>query len=311
MGTGIIKDISISIIIINYNGSQLLAQCLQSIAAYTEGLEYEIIVVDNASNEGNLEQVLLEYPDVRLIQNKENLGFAKANNIGLEYAAGKFILFLNNDTYFIENSLRELFDFAESISNDVFIGCKLMNKDGSDQISVADFDTLANSFGESCFLYKLLPRSRLFNRFHYNYETISRPIEVDLIKGAFMFCSGAAVKKLGGFDSRFFFFGEESDLCYRFKAMGGKVFYYPGTRVYHVGGATVDKNQWFKFKQQNIAKIKKYQKHYRGIEFSFLLFFHYMGLFLRIPVYFFSARFSQAFFYMKLLFEYPENEFDQ
>ncbi len=310
MGSGIIKDISISIIIVNYNGSQLLAQCLKSIKAFTIVPKYEIIVVDNASTEGNLQQILSEFPDARLIQNEENFGFAKANNIGLEYASGKYILFLNNDTYFIQNSLGEIFEFAESLSVDLLIGCKLLNKDGSDQISVADFETLANSFGECIFLYKLFPGNRIFNRFHYNFENINKPVEVDMIKGAFMFCTGAAIKKLGGFDSRFFFFGEESDLCHRFKAMGGKVFYYPGTRIYHVGGATVDKDQWFKFKYQNIAKIKRYQKHYRGIEFMCLLIFYYIGLILRIPVYFLSGRLSQAFFYLKLLFEYPRNEFE-
>lgn len=316
MGTSVNKDINVSVIIVNYNSSRLLEQCLNSVEKFTRGLNYEIIVVDNASREENIAEVTSKFSCVRLIKNKENLGFAKANNIGLAYASGKYVLFLNNDTYFFENSLKKIYDFAESIKNEVFIGCRLLNEDGSNQISIVNFDTLLNSFGENFFLYKLFPKSKYLNRYHYNYKEKVLPMEVDIIKGAFIFCSASAIKNLSGFDSRFFFFGEESDLCLRFKKQGGRIYYYPGTSVYHIGGATVDRNQWFKIKNENIAKIKKYQKHYEGIEFIFLIIFHYAGLILRIPTYFIIGlllfnknKLSQSFFYLKLLFMYPRNEF--
>jgi GT2 family glycosyltransferase len=316
VGPGITKEINVSIIIVNYNSFDLLNHCLESINYFTETVNYEIIVVDNNSDQNGLGKIISNYPGVRFIRNTENLGFAKANNIGLTYASGKYILFLNNDTYFIENSLKKILDFAEDIENDAFIGCRLLNKDGSNQISLVNFDNILNSFGENFFLYLLFPGNKVLNRYHYNYKKTDFPFEVDIIKGAFMFCSANAVKRLGGFDTRFFFYGEESDICMRFKKQGGKIFFYPGTSVYHVGGVTVERDQWFKFKYQNIAKIKKFQKHYKGIEFIFLIILHYIGLILRIPLYFISGLFlfnknklSQSFFYLRLLFVYPRNEF--
>lgn len=316
MGSKNIKDINVSIIIVNYNSNHLLNKCLESIFSYTRDIKFEVIVVDNNSTEGGVDELILNYQGIKLIKNNENMGFARANNVGIEYSSGKYILFLNNDTYLTENSLKKVFEFAESVEEEVFIGCKLLNEDGSRQVSLVNFDTITNSFGENLFLYKILPGSKSLNKYYYNYKEFEDPIEVDIIKGAFMFCSESAVRKLNGFDPRFYFFGEESDLCLRFKKQGGKIFYYPGTSIYHVGGATVEKNQWFKFKYQNIAKVKKLQKHYRNPEFMVHILSHYSGLILRIPVYFISGllllnrhKLFQSFYYLKLLFIYPKNEF--
>lgn len=309
--------IDISIIIVNYNSFDLLDDCLSSIQQFTHGCSYEIIVVDNASTEGDIEKRISKYPNVILIKNKINVGFAKANNIGLEKARGKYVLFLNNDTKFFENTIKIIFDFAESLKHDSFIGCKLLNSDGSYQISIVDFDSLTNSFGENFFIYKLFPKSKLLNRFHLNYKEFTEPIQVDVVKGAFIFCSANSVKKLNGFDSRFYFYGEETDLCWRFKKSGGKVFYYPLTSIFHVGGATTDKNLWFKFKNQSIAKIQIYQKHYNGITSFLLQAFHFVGILLRVALYFASAILTfklflikKSFYYLRCLFVYPRNIFN-
>ena len=312
----IIENIDVSIIIVNYNAFSLLDQCLNSLITYTTGISYEIIVIDNNSDEGEVESITKKYKDVILIKSESNVGFAKANNIGIKQSRGKYLLLLNNDTFIVENSIKTIYEFSESKDDILFVGCKLLNSDGSQQISVVDFDNLLNSFGENFFLYKMFPRSKLINRYNINYRKVNYPIEVDIIKGAFMFCSSNAIKKLNGFDSRFYFYGEETDLCYRFKAHGGKIFYYPNTSIFHVGGATVDRYPWFKFRNQNISKIKKYQKHYRNIEFLLLIIFHYGGILIRIPFYFIAGLIRvnkklvfQAFIYLKLLFIYPKNEF--
>ncbi|MEO8398343.1 MAG: glycosyltransferase, partial [Ignavibacteriaceae bacterium] len=111
MGAQNYKFINVSIIIVNYNQLKLLHNCLLSIFNNIQSLSYEIIVVDNCSTEGNVEDVTKQYDNVTLIKNNENIGFAAANNIGLQHANGKYILFLNNDTVFYENSLKEIFDF--------------------------------------------------------------------------------------------------------------------------------------------------------------------------------------------------------
>ncbi len=290
---------------------------MNSLVNYTNGISYEIIIVDNNSDEGNVQTITAKYKNVILIENVKNVGFAKANNIGIEQARGKYFLMLNNDTIFYENTLKRIFEFSESKEGELFVGCKLLNSDGTHQISVVDFDNTLNSFGESFFLYNLFPRSKTFNRYNINFKKLNDPVEVDIIKGAFMFCSSSAIKKLKGFDSRFFFYGEETDICYRFKAQDGKIFYYPNTSIFHVGGATVNRYPWFKYKHQNIAKIKKYQKHYKGMEFLLLIISHYCGLIVRIPVYFISGLLRmkkqtilQSYYYLKLLFLYPSNVFN-
>jgi GT2 family glycosyltransferase len=309
--------IDVSVIIVNYNSFHLLKECLDSLIRFTKDIKYKIIIVDNNSTEGDVAKVISIYDNVVLIKNKVNLGFAAANNIGIEHSKGKYFLFINNDIVFNENTVKKIFNFAESINEDVFIGCKLLNLDGSHQVSIVDFDNITNSFGENFFLYKLFRKSSALNRYHLNFKTIREPIEVDIIKGAFMFCSSSAIKKLSGFDSRFYFYGEEADLCYRFKELRGRIFYFPNTCVIHVGGASADRNEWLKFKNQHLSKIKRYQKHIKNPRFTAIIFFYYAGLLLRIPTYLILGLFTlrkkmicQAYFYFKILFNYPRNEFN-
>jgi GT2 family glycosyltransferase len=316
MGQENIKAIDVSIIIVNYNSFSILEKCLNSLFKFTSGLNFEVIIVDNNSTEGKVEDFISQYQDIILIKNDSNIGFASANNVGIKYAKGKYILFLNNDVVFHENSIKQVFDFAEAFKSNLFIGCKLLNADGTHQISVVDFDNIFNSFGENFFLYKLFPTSSFFNRYHLNYKKVDQPIEVDIIKGAFMFCSTDAIKKLSGFDTRFFFYGEEADLCYRFKMLNGRIYYFPYTSVNHIGGATVDSYPWFKFKNQSIAKIKKYQKHLNNPQFRIIMIFYFTGLLIRVPVYFLMGILSfnkslllQSYYYLRLLFTYPKNEF--
>lgn len=308
--------IHVSIVIVNYNSFKLLDNCLASIFTFTKDIDFEIIVIDNNSSEGDVTEVTSKYPKVILKKNDKNVGFAAANNIGFDIAKGKYVLILNNDTIFHENTIKILFDYSEKLNHEVFVGCKLLNDDGTHQVSIVDFDTLTNSFGENFFIYKLFPRSKIFNRFHLNYKDIKQAMDVDVVKGAFILCTSSALKELKGFDPKFFFFGEETDLCYRFKKNGGTVFYYPGTSVYHVGGATTDKNLWFKFQNQSIAKIKIYQKHYIGSEAFVLKAFHFVGIFLRVPLYFIAGVLTfngsliiKSYYYCRTLFIYPPNKF--
>ncbi len=310
------KQLDISIVIVNYNSFNQLENCIKSILNFTHDCTYEIIVIDNASNEGNVENITIKYSQTLLLKNEKNIGFAAANNVGFKTAKGKYILILNNDTVFYENTLKILYDFAEQLKQEVFIGCKLLNEDGSHQISLVDFDTIINSFGENFFIYKLFPKSKSLNRFHLNFKKISSPIKVDVVKGAFIFCSSNAIRKLSGFDENFFFYGEETDLCQRFKAAGGKVFYFPMTSIYHIGGVTTDKNLWFKFRNQSVAKIKIYQKHYEGIEKFSLLLFHFLGILIRVPVYlgggistFNFSLIKKSYYYFRTFFIYPKNNF--
>ncbi len=309
--------ILVSIIIVNYNGDKLLDDCLSSIELFTTGINYEIIIVDNNSTQGNVDTIVRKYKNTFLVKNDKNEGFSKANNIGLKYANGSYILFLNNDTIFLENSINKIIQFINK--NDLgecIIGCKLFHKDNSEQLSVVDFFNLWNLIGENFFLYLIFKKSKLFNRFHFHYKQITEPIEADFMRGAFLICTASLVKKLDGFDQRFFFYGEETDLCYRAKKVGAKILFYPFTSIIHIGGATTSKNNWFKFKNANIAKIQFFQKHFSGIKFFLSILIHYFGIMLRIPIYFImgifkfdTLTFLKSFYYFRALFAYPKNNF--
>ena len=278
--------IDVSIIIVNYNSFSLLDNCLRTLFLETKEITFEVIVVDNGSTEEGIDEVISKYPKVKLITNKTIKGFAAANNQGFEEASGKYILMLNNDVVFIEDVISKVIKFSKENDDKIIIGCKLLNEDRTHQISVVDFDTIPNLFGENLFLYKLFRRSKTLNKYYLNDESIKEPIEVDAVKGAFLFLSNTVLKKLGGLDERFFFYYEETDLCYRWKHQGGKVYYYPNAELIHIGGASTDTNFWFKFRNQHISKIQFLQKHFRGIKLLLAVSIHELGLLLRFPLYF-------------------------
>lgn len=310
------KIIDISIIIINYKAYEMTANCISSIRMHTKDINYEIILADNSSDPEKLSALSKTFSDLKIIQNNTNLGFAAANNQCINMASGKYILFLNNDTLFLENSLKKIVEFAESLDYNCFIGCKLLNEDLSHQDSITDFENILNIFGENFFLYLLFPKSKLFNRYNNNRLNIDKPLDVDVIKGAFMFCWTEDIKMLNGFDENFFFYSEETDLCYRFKKSGGRVIYFPGTSIVHIGRATAMQYLWFKFKNQSIAKIQFYQKHFKGAKFLISLGIHYLGIIIRIPTYSLFGIIKLSKFnlfkancYLKTLFVYPPNRF--
>ena len=142
----------VSIIIISYNNFNLLEQCIKSVQKFTRKNTYEIIIIDNNSTEGDVSKLLNKYNDIKLIQNKKNVGFASANNQGIGIAKGKYFLLLNNDTEFIEDSISKVFEYYENNNQKMFIGPELLNSDKTHQNSIVDFDGIANLFGAASFL---------------------------------------------------------------------------------------------------------------------------------------------------------------
>lgn len=260
---------------------------------------FEIIVVDNNSKEEGLTEIICKFPNLVLIQNKENRGFAVANNQGSKIAKGEFLLILNNDTILIENTVKEIFDFARRLKIRSIVGCKLLNKDLTLQHSISDFDNFWNVFGEKFFLYLILKKSQLFNRFHQNFKLTNEILEVDVLKGAFLFISKGEFNKLNGFDDSFFFYSEETDLCKRFKNDGGKVIYYPKTSIIHLGGEATSQNLWFQYKNLNLSKIRYFQKHLAGLELYLTIVVHYIGNLIRVPLYFLMGLIKFDSYYIK------------
>ena len=212
----------LSVIIVNFNTKDLLKDCLSSIFRQTQGINFEVLVVDNGSTDDSIVMVKEKFPQASLIENKKNLGFAKANNQGIRKAKGKYIFLLNSDTVLKNNSLLKLIRFAEKHPQAGVIGCKLLNKDGREQPSVAPFFTLPKVF------LWLLTGDRFL------YSSPNKPCQVDWVMGAALMIKKEVIDKAGFLDERFFMYMEEQEWCYRIKKAGWQAWFYPGAEIFHL-----------------------------------------------------------------------------
>lgn len=306
-------QVDISIIIVNYNNFNLLDNCIASIIKFTKKVSYEIIVVDNNSPELGIDNIISKYPEINFIKNNINAGFSAANNSALKIAKGNYTLFLNNDTVFIENTLKYLIEYYELLNEKIILACRLLNQDLSIQSSIAELPSISNIIGANLFLYKLFPNSKMINKFHFKLEQINQPIDVGVAFGAFLLSKTEYYKQLNGFDESFFFYAEEMDLCKRFINSGGRIIYHPGTSVIHLEGATTSAMPWFKFKNTELATLTYYYKHFKGINFFIAAFFHYFGIIIRIPIFLIGSLvtlnkqlFLRAVFMLRQIFIFPK-----
>ncbi len=235
--------IKLSVIIVNYNVKEFVLNSISSIKKASKNIPVEIIVVDNASEDGSPEIIAQRFPEVKLIANKENLGFGKANNQALEIAKGEYILLLNPDTLLKDNTLAEMIKFMETHSDAGLATCKVLNPDGTLQLACRrSFPRPWVSFTKISGLSSLFPKSKLFAKYNLTYLDENETYTVDAVSGSFMFLRKKAIDDVGGFDPDFFMYGEDLDLCYRIKEKGWKVYYYPGTEIIHYKGESAKRS---------------------------------------------------------------------
>ncbi|MGE5430946.1 MAG: glycosyltransferase [Syntrophomonadaceae bacterium] len=235
--------IDLSIIIVNFNVKEFLQNLLSSILKSTGRLSTEIIVIDNASDDGSVEIIREKFPSVKLIASEKNLGFGRANNLGLEISKGKFILLINPDTIVQEDTFQKLIAFFEKTPEAGLAGCKVLNSDGTLQLACRrSFPGPWTSFTKVTGLGKIFPKSRLFARYNMTYLDENQTYEVDAISGAFMMMRREVYEKVGGFDPQFFMYGEDLDLCYRIQKAGYKVYYLHETQIIHYKGESTKRS---------------------------------------------------------------------
>ena len=310
-------DTKFSIVIVNFNKFNLLHNCLKSISNQFKKNNYEVIVIDNNSSESGLENIIFEFPKVKLIKNNFNAGFAAANNQGFKIAKGEYVVCLNNDTILTEDIITPLIKEIGKYNKPTIVGCQLLNTDLSLQESYHKFPSVWNLFCENFFLYKLFPKNERLSPYYYEYIGSEKYINVDVLKGAFFIVKREVLNKLNGFDEKFFFFTEETDLFYRFKKeLNGEVRFYPKLSLIHHGGGTVDSMPWFRFENLIKSKIKFFQKHCNGIDYLLKRIILFSGIFARVFLYFFVGIFlvrkkmlKKSWLYFRLLFIWPKNEF--
>ena len=228
----------VSVIIVNWNTHDILRECLLSIYEQTKTVDFEVVVVDNGSTDGSAEMVKEEFRDVILIANSSNKGFAAANNQGITVAKGRYVLLLNSDTVILDNAVARTVAFADAHPEAAAVGCRVLNPDRTLQPTCFMFPSILNLFLSSLYLYKLFPRSRFFGRERMRWWKRDDIREVDVVTGCFMLVRREAIERVGMMDERFFVYGEETDLCYRFKQAGWKIIFTPDAEIVHLGGAS-------------------------------------------------------------------------
>ena len=253
--------LDLSILIVSYNTKELLLKCLGSIVESILYFTFEIIVIDNNSSDGTIEAICKNYPQVKIIVNKENVGFAKANNQGISLGKGRYYLLLNPDTMLLSQAIDSIVDFLDK-NNDVgILGPKLLHSNFSEQISVKKFPFPIGEFMQSIFLDKIIPK--YFNaKFRDSFFGPNKPTKVDWVTGACLAIRRQVIEDTGLLDEHFFLYYEEVDFCYRAKKAGWKIYFYPSAKIIHIGGQSTKENEVFSLVAGYKSKLYFLKKHY-------------------------------------------------
>lgn len=246
----------LSVIIVNWNTRELLAQCLASIEAYPPEVPYEVWVVDNASGDGSAAMVRERFPGVRLIENEENVGFAAANNQAIEESRGKYVLLLNPDTEVQAGALQALLVFAEAHHQAGACGARLCYADGGLQPSCAPMHTPAREFWKLAYLDRIW-RLASYPMRRWDPET---PRRVEAIKGACLLLRREALEQVGPLDEQYFMYTEEVDLCYRLAEAGWELWWVPQATVTHYGEESSRQAREGMYLQLYKSKVQFYRK---------------------------------------------------
>jgi GT2 family glycosyltransferase len=229
----------LSIVIVNWKTPELLAGCLESIYADKNASQFEIWVVDNASNDGSVEMLRSRFPSVFVIANDSNLGFPKACNQAIPLSHAPYVVLLNPDTVVIENALSEMVEFLDKNPQCGAVGPRVNNPDGSLQLACRrSFPSPAAAFYRMTYLSKLFPNNPRFSTYNLTYADPDAQLDVDVLSGACMMVRKTVIDQIGLLDEEIFMCGEDVDWCWRIKKAGWRVIYLPAAVVFHYHGAS-------------------------------------------------------------------------
>ncbi|MDX1664730.1 MAG: glycosyltransferase family 2 protein [Candidatus Promineifilaceae bacterium] len=262
----------LSILIVSWNVSELLKECLHSIEAVRETVPLEVIVVDSGSSDDTVAMVRASYPWVQLLPQPENVGFARGNNIAIEEARGETLFLLNPDTVVVGNALQTLLDTLERHPEAGVVGPQLRFPDGSPQSSRRRFPTLTSAFFESTWLEPWAPR-HVIERYHATDLPPHREVEVDWIVGAAMMVRRAVVETVGLLDEEYFMYSEELDWCRRIRAAGWRILHQPAAVVVHHAGKSSEQAATDRHINFQRAKLRYFRKHHGNTAYGALRLF--------------------------------------
>ena len=269
----------LTVIIVNYNVKEYLRQCLHSVERALQGMEGEVIVVDNASSDGSVEELAAVYPSVTFIANKDNRGFSCANNQAIRLSKAEYVLLLNPDTIVGEDVLHHCISFMDTHPDAGGVGVKMLADDGRMAWeSRRGVPTLMTSFYKMMGLCSLFPKSRVFGKYYMRYLDANEVNRIEIMSGAFMMLRRQALEEIGLLDETFFMYGEDIDLCYRIKKAGWSIVYYGKEKITHFKGAS-SKRQRPKLIYEFYRAMYIYYKKHHADESNFLTnFVVYVGI---------------------------------
>ena len=245
------KKNDVTVIIVSWNNEAIIKDCITSVLNQNyEGIE--IIVVDNNSADNGVELISKEFSQVKLIANKENQGFAKANNQAIRQSQGKYVLLLNPDVIMSPSSLKRMVSFMETHQDTGVCGCKILNKVGQLMWSCGHFPTLVSEFFELALLSRFFPGNRLTGKYLMSYWDHESVKEVDWLTGACLLASRKVIQEADLLNESYFLYSEDMDLCFQIKKNGHKIFYIPDVSVMHHQGASSNQDY-----ERNYAQIYK------------------------------------------------------
>jgi GT2 family glycosyltransferase len=256
------KTMSLSVVIVSWNTKKLVLQCLESLESTRSHLPVEIILVDNASSDGTAETVCEQFPHVRLVQNESNLGFAKANNIGMSFSSGKYVCLVNSDVVVPEGCLEKMLDYMDKHPDIGMLGPKMVLPDGTIGQSCVRFPTVWTWFCNALALDSIFKGTRLSGDFilrNYDHNKIQ---DVDVLTGWFWMVRREASDQVGVLDDRFFMYGEDIDWPKRFHEAGWRVVFYPEAEAIHHCGASTDRAPTRFYVEMNRANLQYFRKHH-------------------------------------------------
>lgn len=254
------KDLSF--IIVSWNARKYLVECLSSIRDDARGVDYEVIVVDNASTDGSQEAVRALFPEARLIELSSNSGFAAANNTGIRQSTGRYVFLVNSDIRIVPGCVGRVVRYLDKNPGAGLVGPRVLNADGTLQLSCRRAPSLGRNL-LAALGFESIRKDLL-------YHPHDRTREVDVLSGCFLSARRAAVEEAGLLDERFFFYAEDKDWCKRLKSAGWKIVYLPEAEAIHYGGKSSVNAPLQYYIEMHRANLKYWAKHHGGLKYAYL-----------------------------------------
>ena len=270
--------IDVSFIIVNWNTKDIILQCIDSLTSRKEYYTQEIIVVDNASRDGSSEAIKAKYPEVQLIQNSDNLGFARANNIGIKKSSGAYVCLLNSDIQVLDHTISFMIDYMNTNKNIGLSGPKILWPDMTLQHSCMNYPGILTQICETFSLNRLFPHTALCSGEYMYFFSHDRLIKVDWLIGCFLMIRREVLETVGLLDELFFIYSEETDLCKRMHEAGWDIIFLPQVSAIHHNASSSSKNPIRFSAEQRLSALKYWKKHKpfpARVIFLMLLLFHH------------------------------------